>query len=314
MKKLFVFVCFLVFVAACTPMANENMTNANKGTEMKSTAPPSEADIIAKEKAGWDAFRKKDADAFKKLLTPDFIEVLDNGTHDLASSTESMKDSELSDVTFADWKMTTIDKDAVLLTYTAKLKGTYKGKPIPEGPYREASAYVNRNGEWLGIYYQETLSRPPMQMPTPKEGTKPAASPMAKPAEAGPDAAANEKLVWDALKSKNYDAFGSYLADDSMEIEADGVYDKAGSVKGVQGMDMSKADLSNWKTVMFDDDASLVTYTAKLPGMKPDTEYHSTIWVKRDGKWRAFFHMGTPAAAPAATASPEMKMSPEKKM
>jgi len=36
--------------------------------------------------------------------------------------------------------------------------------------------------------------------------------------------------------------------------------------------------------------------------------------VKRDGKWSAFFHMGTPAAAPAATASPEMKMSPEKKM
>ncbi|HEY8204651.1 MAG TPA: hypothetical protein VIF81_07990, partial [Pyrinomonadaceae bacterium] len=79
MKRLFVFVCFLVFVAACTPMANENMTNANKGTEMKSTAPPSEADMIAKEKAAWDAFRKKDADAFKKMLAPDYIEVLDSG-------------------------------------------------------------------------------------------------------------------------------------------------------------------------------------------------------------------------------------------
>ena len=315
MKRIIALLCFVVLAAACAnqPPANNMTTNANSG-EKKSTAPPSEADIIAKEKAGWDAFKRKDADAFKKLLTPDFIEVLDNGTHDLASSTESMKDSELSDVTFADWKMTTIDKDAVLLTYTAKVKGTYKGKPVPEGPYREASAYVNRNGEWLGIYYQETLSRPPMPMPTPKEGTKAAATPGAKPGETGPGAAANEKLVWDALKAKNYDAFGSYLANDSMEIEADGVYDKAGSVKGVQGMDMSKADLSNWKTVKFDDDASLVIYTVKMPGMKPDTEYHSTIWVNRGGRWQALFHMGTPAESATPAASPEMKMSPEKKM
>jgi hypothetical protein len=215
--------------------------------------------------------------------------------------------------------MTTVDKDALILTYSVKVKGTYQGKAVPEGPYREASAYVNRNGEWLAIYYQETLAQPEQPMPPPppaKEGTK-AASPMAKPAETGPDAAANEKLVWDALKTKNYDAFASYLASDSMEIEADGVYDKAGSVKGVQGMDMSKADLSNWKTVKFDDDASLVTYKVKVPGRKPDTEYHSTIWVKRDNKWQALFHMGTPAGPPAEapmTATPEKKMSPEKKM
>ncbi|HEY8204322.1 MAG TPA: nuclear transport factor 2 family protein, partial [Pyrinomonadaceae bacterium] len=282
--------------------------------EMKSTAPPSEADMIAKEKAAWDAFRKKDADAFKKMLAPDYIEVLDSGTKDTAESVAGMKDFELSDVTFADWKMTTVDKDALILTYSVKVKGTYQGKTVPEGPYREASAYVNRNGEWLAIYYQETMTRPPMAMPSAKEAAKATSSPMAKPAETTADAEANEKLVWDALKSKNYDAFGSYLTSDSMEIEADGVYDKAGSVKGVQGMDMSKADLSNWKTVKFDDDASLVTYTVKMPGMKPDTEYHSTIWVKRDNKWLALFHMGTPAGPPAATASPEMKMSPEKKM
>jgi hypothetical protein len=214
--------------------------------------------------------------------------------------------------------MTTIDKDAVLLTYAATVKGTYQGKAIPEGPYREASAYVNRNGEWVAIYYQETRSRPPMPPPPPpkegpKESAKPATSPMAKPGETGPEAAANEKLVWDALKSKNYDAFGSYLASDSMEIEADGVYDKAGSVKGVQGFDASKAELSDLKTVKFDDDASLVTYKVKVPGMKPDTEYHSTIWVKRDNKWQALFHMGTPAESATPAASPEMKMSPEKK-
>jgi hypothetical protein len=74
----------------------------------------------------------------------------------------------------------------------------------------------------------------------------------------------------------------------------DGVYDKAGSVKGVQGFDASKAELSDWKTVKLTDDASLVTYVAKIPGLP--TEYHSSIWVKRNGKWLGMFHQGTAAA------------------
>ena len=122
MKKIFALLCLAVLAAACTnqPPANNMSSNANSG-EKKSSAPPSEADIIAKEKAGWDAFRKKDADAFKKLLTPDYIEVLSGGTMNTADALAGMKDYDISDVTFADWKMTTIDKDAVYLTYTVKV-------------------------------------------------------------------------------------------------------------------------------------------------------------------------------------------------
>src|SRR4029077_12604650 len=134
------------------------------------------------------------------------------GVHDKAASIDGVKDLELSDATFADWKMMTIDKDAVIVTYSATVKATYKGQAIPPGPYREASAYVNRNGEWLAIYYQETLARPPMAQPSPAKQSPKAASPAATPAEPGPDAITDEKLVWDAFKARNYDAFASYLA------------------------------------------------------------------------------------------------------
>src|SRR6476659_7784276 len=159
MKKLLVFVCFAVLAAACTPVSNENTANANKGPETKTMAPPTVDDISAKEKAAWDGFKRKDEAAFKKYLLPDYFGVTNNGVSDTAQSLTGMKDTELSDVTFGDWKLTTIDKDAVLLTYTATVKATYKGKPLPDGPYYEASAYVNRNGEWLNIYYQETLQQ-----------------------------------------------------------------------------------------------------------------------------------------------------------
>jgi len=123
MKKLIAGVCFLVLFAACQPVANENMTNANKTPETKAVAPPSEADMIAKEKASWDAFKRKDADGFKKMLAPEYIEVHDSGVADGSKVVDDMKDVELTDVTFADWKMTTIDKDLVLLTYTTTQKG-----------------------------------------------------------------------------------------------------------------------------------------------------------------------------------------------
>lgn len=314
MKKIFLLVSLLALAAACAtePSGNKDMTaNANKGTEMKSTAGPTEADLAAKEKAGWEAVKKKDLDAFGKLLASDYIEAMDDGVRDKAASIAGVKDLELTEYNLSDWKMLPIDKDAAIITYKATAKGTYKGEAIPPGPYYEAAAYVNRNGEWVAIYYQETLSKPPMPMASPAAGKSPkaASSPM-KMAETTSDVTANEKLVWDALKSKNYDAFASYLASDSMEIEADGVWDKAGSVKGVQGFDASKATLSDWKTVKMDDDASLVTYTVMNPGMKPDKEYHSTIWTSRGGKWQAYFHMGTPAASAMPAAGSPAKSSP----
>ena len=175
MKKVLVLVSLLVFGAACAtePAGNGNTTaNTNKAGEMKSTAAPSEADLIAKEKSAWDAFKRKDIDGFKKVLAPDYVEVVDTGLKDTAAAVAGMKDIDITDVTFSDWKMTPIDKDAALLTYKVSIKGKFKGEDIPPGPYYEASAYVNRNGEWLAIYYQDTVSKKMAQAPPPPPAAK----------------------------------------------------------------------------------------------------------------------------------------------
>ncbi|MFZ0749228.1 MAG: nuclear transport factor 2 family protein [Pyrinomonadaceae bacterium] len=308
MKKLIVGVCFLVLLAACQPVANENTANANKTPETKAVAPPSEADIIAKEKAAWDAFKRKDADAFKKLLASDYLGISGSGVTDVTATVAAMNDVALSDLTFADWKMTQIDKDLVLLTYTTTQKGTYKGEAFPEGPYRHAAAWINRNGEWLGIYFQETaVSKVPPPPPPASKPTAATASPAASPAkvETSDDVIANEKLVWDLFRTKNFEAFQTLLAPEFMEIEPTGVYDKVGSVKELSQMDASQFEQGDWKAVKFDDDAALVTYTVTMKGPKPEKYYHATIWAKRDGKWLGFHHQGTPAApAPGASPSP----------
>lgn len=310
MKKLIAGVCFLVLFAACQPVANDNMANANKTPETKVVAPPSEADMIAKEKASWDAFKRKDADAFKKLLATEYTEITGNGVRDLAATVSGMNDVTLTDVTFADWKMMTIDKDLVLLTYTTTQKGSYKGEAFPEGPYRHGAAWINRNGEWLAIYYQETMAS---TAPPPPTAKKPAASPAASPAkvETSDDVIANEKLVWELFRTRNFDAFQTLLAPEFMEIQPTGVYDRAGTVKGVSEMDAAQFDLADWKAVKFNADSALVTYTVTMKGPKPQKEYHSTVWAKRDGKWLGFHHQGTPAGpAPGASPSPTKNASP----
>jgi hypothetical protein len=132
---------------------------------------------------------------------------------------------------------------------------------------------------------------------------------------AGPDPIANEKMIWDFLKSKNYDAFAANLASDSIEVEPDGVFDKAGSVKGVSQVDLSKAVVSDFQSVKLDDDASLVVYMVKTPGFAANGERHSTIWANRAGKWSAVFHHGgTPVTKPGAMAETKPAASPSPKM
>src|SRR2546423_13849453 len=98
MKKILALVSLLVLAAACAtqPSGNKdtatNANNANKAAETKSIAPPSESDIIAREKASWDALKKKDADAFGKITANDYVEVLDSGVIAKATSIANMKD------------------------------------------------------------------------------------------------------------------------------------------------------------------------------------------------------------------------------
>lgn len=314
MKKLLALVSLLV-IAACAPPTNNNVdvgTNraTNSNTGISAAAVLSEADAIAKEKAIWDTIKNKDYAAFGNMLADDQVEVSAEGLYDKAQSIAMVKEFEPSELTFSDWKFLPLDKDAVVLTYTVNMKGKYKGKEFPPANVRASSAWVNRGGKWLAMYHQEcdvAKAMPAAAKSSPAKEATPAASASASPLTLGSDPIANEKAIWEAIKTKNYDGFASALSPDSIEEEPTGVYDKAGSVKGVMQVDASKAELSEFKATPFDADAALVTYMVKLPGPGP-AERHSTIWSRRDGKWLAVFHHGTPVRkAPAASASPAKK-------
>ncbi|HET6890908.1 MAG TPA: nuclear transport factor 2 family protein [Pyrinomonadaceae bacterium] len=315
MKKILFFVSVLVLSIGCTaPPTNDLSVAANKNTNDADRATPAmtETAAIAQEKAIWDTLKNKDYDAFGGMLASEQIEVISDGIRDKAATIAGVKDFEPTEITFSDWKFLPIDKDVFVVTYTVAVKGKYKGQELKPDSNRASSAWVNRNGKWQGIYHQESpIAKAPSPSPAPSgspatSGANPASSP--SPVITSDDLVANERAIWEALKAKNYDGFASALAPESIEVEPNGVFDKAATVRSVREIDFSKTDVSEFRAVPFDSDAGLVVYKVKLPGPAP-AEYHSTIWAKKDGKWMAVFHQGTPISpgAPATTASPQAK-------
>ncbi len=315
MKKLVLFVLVLITAAACAPPTNQSV-NTNTASPSPTVGPLTEADAIAKERAIWDTLKAKDYAAFERLLSTDYLEVLPDGVNDRAATLTDVKDLEITDVTFADWRMIPLGNDAALLVYNATIKGKFKGEAFPEGPYRNASGWVNRDGKWQAFYHQETLSKPaPTASASPVVSPTLAASPAASPAASVPlatlpaDPIEREKMVWDTLKRKDYDAFASYLDPAQVEVGPEGVSDKAKTLQGVRMFDASTAQLSDFKTIKVNATSELVTYLVTIPG-PVDDHLATTIWVNRAGKWQAVFHQGTTLIVVASRPSPAASPSP----
>jgi hypothetical protein len=125
---------------------------------------------------------------------------------------------------------------------------------------------------------------------------------------------AREKQLWDALKNRDHEAFGRMLASELVYVSSDVVGDKAATINGVKGFAPTEIDLSDWKTVVLDEDAVVVTYTVNARGtsggqpLPPGALRASTAWVKRGAEWLAVYHQDCPveelpAGQPAAETS-----------
>jgi len=308
MKRITLLALLVLAASSCTTTtetpgnANAN-ANANANTAASPAATPqaqanaaSDA-IIAREKEIWETIRAKNPDGFAAMLADDFIYVTQDGVFDKAQTTDNIKQLALTDVSFSDWKVVMLDKDAAVVTYTNTAKGTNKGQPLPWTPERNGSLWAYRGGKWLGVYHQDTVVEepPPANTATSKTPAQAATPYDSKPAEpVSDDPEAREKQVWDAIKKRDYDRFASFLAEDALEVFAWGVNDKAGSVRDIKQADLSSAVLSDFRTVKVDEDVVVVRYLVKGSGdIRPTGERHSTVWVKRDGKWQAVYHQGT---------------------
>ena len=64
-------------------------------------------------------------------------------------------DCEVKSFSLDNYKFVTLDKDSVLMTYTAMQDGVCGGKTIPP-KVRASVVYIRRGGKWLEALYMET--------------------------------------------------------------------------------------------------------------------------------------------------------------
>ena len=99
----------------------------------------------AKEKAAWQAFKDKNANAFQKLVDKDVRAVYPEGICRMQNELDDMKKWDMKSFEISDFDMFSDEKDVVVMTYKVKMEGTYDGKDM-SGTYNAGTRL--ETGEW----------------------------------------------------------------------------------------------------------------------------------------------------------------------
>jgi hypothetical protein len=176
MKTTILTLLLIVSVCAWAQEAKSDKTGKSKSstptkTSEKSAAPAKasgggnaavEAAIKKMENELWTAWKNKDTKPFEARLADDSRTVdAMMGFTDKSAMIKSLADQpcDVRSFSFADDKMTWIDKDAVVYTYTATVDATCGGQKVPDKVYA-SSVWAKRGAKWVGIFHQETPSIP----------------------------------------------------------------------------------------------------------------------------------------------------------
>jgi len=112
--------------------------------------------IIALETAGWEAWKNKDSSWTRENVTAEFLLINSGGVSNKEQVIKATAtDCEIKGYSLDNFNFVTLDKDSVLMTYTAKQDGVCNGKTIPAN-VRASVVYVKRGGKWLESLYMET--------------------------------------------------------------------------------------------------------------------------------------------------------------
>ncbi len=114
-----------------------------------------EARIIELDTQGWEAWKNNDPQWFIDNTAENFQAISSTG---ISSKAEVVKgipaDCKVAAYSLSDFNFTMLDRNAVLLTYTATVDAVCAGEKAPS-PIRAAVNYVQRDGKWLEAMYMQ---------------------------------------------------------------------------------------------------------------------------------------------------------------
>jgi hypothetical protein len=118
-------------------------------------ATPDKAAMEAKEKSAWQAFKDKNADAFKKVVDKDIRCVYADSISNMENELAVMQKWDMKSFEISDFDMFSDEKDVIVTTYKVKVDGTVDEKDA-SGTYNAGSVWKLENGKWLAIFHTNT--------------------------------------------------------------------------------------------------------------------------------------------------------------
>jgi len=119
------------------------------------------AAINASSNALDEAFADRNVETIKSLMTPDHVSVTPyyDGPQSVDDQIASLAELDYGQKIVGTPSVVLLSPDVALRTFTADLKGSFRGKPLP------ARAFVNetlvkRDGKWIERFFQVTTLKP----------------------------------------------------------------------------------------------------------------------------------------------------------
>lgn len=298
MKRISLFILTIVatvFFVACggtadnKPAANTNATNAsnaaNTATKPAAAAPTKDA-LMAIEKAGWEAWKTRDAKWNEENLSDKAVGFSPSGgRQDKAAMIKAFGEAkcEIKSFSFSDEQMTMLGADVAVLTFKGTQDGTCDGKKVPAEVW-STSVYVREGDKWKSYLYVENPVTDPKA--TPKYAAAPVNKDDAKASDAKPDALTDslmaiENKAWEAWKQRDKAGIEAVMAKDFMYVSGSGRMVRADAIKlwGDQKCEGLDYKFSDPKGVQVTPDVALVTYKADVKGKCDGKQVSPFLWV-----------------------------------
>src|SRR5438552_2793097 len=129
MKKQFILCCITLIAIAPICFGQASPPNSGKATSNESA-------ISDLEKSAWEAYKNKQADTFKTLLSKDYCGVYADGVKALDREVADMAKTDLRDYSFADVKVTFPHAKVAVITYKATQHATSGGQDVSRSEER----------------------------------------------------------------------------------------------------------------------------------------------------------------------------------
>ena len=151
MKKPFI-LCWIMLLAIAPALVLEG----KPAKEDKSAA--NESTISGLEKSAWEAYKNKQTDAFKALMSKDYYGVYAEGVTTLDGELAAMAKSDLRDYSFSDVKVVFPQPKMAVMTYKAIVQASTDGKDI-SGTYNGGSVWIQEGGKWVSAFHTESKAQ-----------------------------------------------------------------------------------------------------------------------------------------------------------